>query len=72
MSMRLLAATDPDHGKLTKMLCARVLYGVTISTREYGPLLHVRGEILQLTREDRNDGRVHFATVFAREVVYQH
>ena len=37
-----------------------------ISTREYGPVLHVGGEILQLTHEDRNDGcTVHFATVCA-------
>ena len=36
-----------------------------MSTREYGPVLHVGGEILQLTHEDRNDGRVHFATVCA-------
>ena len=35
---------------------------VTISTRE---LLHVGGEILQLTRKDRNDGSVHFAIVCA-------
>ena len=39
---------------------------VIISTREYGPVLHVGGEILQLTHEDRNDGcAVHFATVCA-------
>ena len=65
--MRLLMAMDPDHGKLTKMLCVctRALCDVTISTREYGPLLHVGGEILQLTCEDRNDGHVHFATVCA-------
>ena len=65
----LLVATDPNHGKLTKMLCVctRALHDATISTREYmyGPLLYVGGEILQLTREDRNDGRVHFATVCA-------
>ena len=37
---------------------------VIISTREYGPVLHVGGEILQLTHEDRNDGcAVHFASV---------
>ena len=35
---------------------------VTISTRE---LLHVGGEILQLIRKDRNDGRIRFATVCA-------
>ena len=39
---------------------------VIISTREYGPVLHVDGKILQLTHEDRNDGcAVHFATVCA-------
>ena len=39
---------------------------VIISTREYGPVLHVGGEILQLTHEDRNDGcAIHFATVCA-------
>ena len=39
---------------------------VIISTREYGPVLHVGGEFLQLTHEDRNDGcAVHFATVCA-------
>ena len=38
---------------------------VIISAREYGPVLHVGGEILQLTHEDRNDGcAVHFATVY--------
>ena len=64
MSMRLLAAREPGHGKLTKMLCVctRVLCDVTISTREYGPLLH---EILQLKREDRNDGHINLATVCA-------
>ena len=37
---------------------------VIISAREYGPVLHVGGEILQLTHEDRNDGcAVHFASV---------
>ena len=37
---------------------------VIISAREYGPVLHVGGEILQLTHEDRNDGcAVHFATL---------
>ena len=37
---------------------------VIISTREYGPVLHVGGDILQLTHEDRNDGcAIHFATV---------
>ena len=39
MSIRLLAAADRDHGKLTKMLWA-------MSTREYGPVLHVDGEFL--------------------------
>ena len=38
------------------------MYNVTISARE---LLHVGGEILQLTHKDRNDGCVHFATVCA-------
>ena len=39
---------------------------VIISTREYGPVPHVHGEILQLTHEDRNDGcDIHFATVCA-------
>ena len=64
--MRLLVATDPDHGKPTKMLyvCTRALCDVIISTREYGPLLHVGGEILQLTHEeDRNNGGVRFASV---------
>ena len=37
---------------------------VIISTKEYGPVLHVGGEFLQLTHEDRNDGcAVHFATL---------
>ena len=39
---------------------------VIVSTREYGPVLHVGCEILQLTHEDRNDGcAVHFVTVCA-------
>ena len=29
---------------------------VIISTRDYGPVLHVGGEILQLTHEDRQNG----------------
>ena len=39
---------------------------VIISTRDYGPILHVGGEILQLTHEDGNDGcAVHFTIVCA-------
>ena len=33
-----------------------VVSDVILSAREYGPVLHVGGEILQLAHEDRNDG----------------
>ena len=48
MNMRLLVATDPDHGKLTKLLCVctSVVRCHHICKGVYGPLLHVGGEIL--------------------------
>ena len=41
---------------LTKMLCTRVLSKVTISARQYDPLLFARSFNFN-TREDRNDDR---------------
>ena len=60
MSIRLLAATGPDHGKLTKMLCIcksgvqchHIYKGVTACQRRDS----------STTRKDRNDD---FATVCA-------
>ena len=63
MSIRLLVAADRDHPWQAD---EDAVSDVIISTREYGPVLHVSGEFLQLTHEDRNDGcAVHFATVCA-------
>ena len=63
MSIRLLAATDPDHAWQADK---DAVSDVIMSTSECGPVLHVGGEILQLTHEDRNNGcAVHFATVCA-------
>ena len=62
VSMCLLAATDPNHGMLTKMLC--------VCTRVLGDIYKgvwspTACQWLQLTREDRSDDRVHLPCVLA-------
>ena len=47
----LISDNDPDHGKLTEMLCV-CTRALCIYKGVWSPILHVGGEIL--TREDRN------------------